>query len=67
MLFLGHSFIEGNSLANTPEGFDARYAMIVKNKLKGKAVISEMGRAKTSDLLKRLKMDLNPFEVKCVV
>ena len=67
VLFLGHSFIEGNSLAATPEGFDARYAAIIKALLNGNAVIAGMGGANTSNLLSRLKMDLEPFSPKYVV
>ncbi len=67
VLFLGHSFIEGNSLAGTPEGFDARYASIIKTLLNGNAVIAGMGGAKTSNLISRLKMDFEPFSPKYVV
>lgn len=67
VLFLGHSFIEGNSLANTPEGFNARYASIIKTSLNGNAIIAGMGGANTANLLSRIKMDLDPFSPKYVV
>jgi lysophospholipase L1-like esterase len=67
VLFLGHSFIEGNSLGNTPEGFDARYAAIIRATLHGNAIIAGMGGANTSNLLSRLRMDLEPFSPKYVV
>lgn len=64
---MGHSFIEGNSLGATLKGFDARYAILIKEKLGGNAVISGMGGATTSDVLQRLKMDLEPFNPKYVL
>lgn len=67
VLFLGHSFIEGNSLASTPEGFDARYAAIIRDSLKGSAVLAGMGGANTNNVLSRLKMDLEPFSPKYVI
>jgi len=67
ILFLGHSFIEGNSLGNTLEGFNARYAVLIKEKLNGSAVISGMGGATSQNILDRLKMDMEPFFPKYVV
>jgi lysophospholipase L1-like esterase len=67
VLFLGHSFIEGNSLSNIFPGYKARYASLVKDALLGNAVIAGMGGAKTSHLIDVLNMDLHPFKPKYVV
>ncbi|WP_304065524.1 SGNH/GDSL hydrolase family protein [Pedobacter glucosidilyticus] len=67
ILFLGHSFIEGNSLSNIFPGYKARYASLIKDALSGNAVIAGMGGAKTNHLINVLDMDLYPFTPKYVV